>query len=321
MKPAMADKSVSIVIATYNGGAYVAEQIESILNSEEFSSIVKEIIITDDGSTDETLNIVSEYANNYDFIRLYKTSKNTGVINNFMNGLSYATGEYFMFCDQDDFWLPHKLKVMYKKIIDMEVEYGRATPLLAFSDLKIVDNKLNEINPSFLAFNRVALPKAYELGHLLLNNIAPGCVCVFNKALVANVDIKSTKGWLMHDWWFLLIAATLGQIGVVEEALMLYRQHGNNVVGASRVSTIKKLLMLKDTITNYRDSLTERLEQRDNFLKYLSKNDDKHRDAYIHLKGKGLASILRWGVTCESTAKRKVLFSLFATIFYFKGKI
>ncbi|MCL1031428.1 glycosyltransferase family 2 protein [Serratia silvae] len=317
----MVDKKVSIVIATYNGGKYVAEQMESILSSERFLSTIKEIIVTDDGSTDETLDIVSEYVNNYDFISLYKTSKNIGVVNNFMHGLSYATGDYIMFCDQDDFWLPHKIKVMHKKILDMEAEHGGGTPLLAFSDLKIVDEKLNETHPSFIAFNKITLPKACELGHLFLNNIAPGCVCIFNKALVENIDIKSTKGWLMHDWWFLLTAASLGRIGVVDEALMLYRQHGNNVVGASRVSTIKKLFMLKDTISNYRDSFTERLEQKDHFLKYLCKKDDKYHYANVYAKGNGLTNILRWGVACESTGKRKILFLLYATIFFFKGKI
>lgn len=318
MAATIENKSISIVIATYNGGKYISEQLDSILKNDEFYSLVKEIIITDDGSTDDTLNIVCKYVNNYKFISLKKTNNNAGVISNFMHGLSYATGDYIMFCDQDDFWLPNKIKMMHKKISDMEAEVGENIPLLAFSDLKIVDEKLNETHPSFLEFNRVVLPKSTKLEHLFLNNIAPGCVCIFNKELVTSIDIKNTKGWLMHDWWFLLTAASLGKIGFVNEALMLYRQHGNNVVGASRKSTFKKIIMLTDTIKDYNNSLKKRLNQKKEFLNFIKNSNSKHYEDSFFSKKNGFVNFISWGVKSETTSKRKVLFLIYSIPCYFK---
>lgn len=268
---------ISIVLATYNGGKYLNEQLDSIYASEGLDSLVDEIVISDDNSTDNTLEIINSYMGKQPKIRLVKNSRKGGVISNFMHGLSFAKNDLIMFCDQDDVWLPNKIKSMHSEIVSMESSFSKDIPLLAFSDLSVVDDKLNLMDASFIQYHNIKFETAVNIEQLILNNIAPGCVTIVNRKLVETANIEVTDDWIMHDWWFMLVAASFGKINFVNESLMLYRQHGNNVVGSNRDNTLKKIINLSATIEKYKISLCERKKQADRLLllEHLPRMSDK----------------------------------------------
>ena len=103
---------ISIVMATYNGGLYLEQQMESIV-VQTYPNI--EIIIVDDCSTDNTIEILQMFQQKYSNIKLFNNAANLGYIKNFEKGCSLASGEYIALCDQDDYWHPDKLKKMKDK--------------------------------------------------------------------------------------------------------------------------------------------------------------------------------------------------------------
>lgn len=263
-------KKVSIVLATYNGCKYLNEQLDSLLESDMLNELVSEIIISDDNSNDRTVQKIQEYSSRTSLIKLVNNSNGQGVINNFMNGINSAKGDFIMFCDQDDIWLPDKIKTMYDKIVLMEKKYTKDIPLLAFSDLYIVDEFLNITSTSFISFHNIDISRDFVTERLVLNNIVPGCVSIVNKKLIELSKINNTTKWIMHDWWFVLVASSLGKICYVDKPLMLYRQHSSNVVGADKKGTVYKLLRVFTVIKDYNLSLKKRKVQAEQLLSVLN---------------------------------------------------
>ena len=138
-------EKIDILLATYNGEKFVKEQIESILNQtyENFN-----LIISDDASTDNTLNILEEYEKKDTRIKVFKKEKNKGLIDNFEFLLKNVTSDYFMFSDQDDIWKKDKIEKSINKL--KEESLG-----LVYTDLEIVDEKLNVIYPSYWKYKQI----------------------------------------------------------------------------------------------------------------------------------------------------------------------
>lgn len=254
-------KKISIILATYNGREYIAEQLNSLLESDGFFELVDEVIISDDNSTDRIIEVINDYCSNYPMIKCISNTSSPGVVNNFMNGVRAAKNDFIMFCDQDDVWLPNKIKTMHKSMMAMDAEYSQNIPLLAFSDLYIVDEKLNIICSSFMDFHNINMKEALATERLILNNVSPGCVTIVNRKLIELAQIDTARNWVMHDWWFMLLASSLGKIAYVDKPLMLYRQHENNVVGSNRKSILQKLLRLPAVIVEYNKCLSNRRKQ------------------------------------------------------------
>lgn len=301
--------NITIVLATYNGEKYLREQLNSITRNKNFNLLVKEIIITDDSSTDDTKNIIEEFQREFKNIRLIN-NPSKGVISNFINGVKNATSKFIMFSDQDDVWLPDKINLMYETITKMIEKHGDNVPLLAFSDLKVVDKELNTINNSFLSYTGFNLNSALTLPKLIVNNVAPGCVMIINRELVNRADISNTSNWFMHDWWFILIAKIYGHVELVRQPLMLYRQHENNVLGASSKKTAwDKILKLNNIIVDYKISLEKRLKQKNYLLERLKEKVDAKKampeeiNAYNQIK----SNSVMWLIKNEATRRRRIL--------------
>ncbi|NLK74443.1 MAG: glycosyltransferase family 2 protein [Clostridiales bacterium] len=233
---------ITIIMTTYNGEKYVGEQIESILASP-YSNF--EISIYDDGSNDNTMGILRRYEELYpDIIQVHQNEQNMGVTLNFLNAICNTNSDYYMLCDQDDVWKPNKIPVTLKKMRQMEEQYGKNTPLAVFTDAVVVDKELNILHNSFFASSHMN-PRRTDLPHLLMENKLIGCTVMFNaslrKILKSNHLPKEAR---FHDAWIGLIAASFGRIAYLNEATMLYRQHGNNVVG-----NVNFLAYIKDRIT------------------------------------------------------------------------
>lgn len=208
---------VQILMSTYNGEKYLKEQIESILNQE---NVEISLLIRDDGSTDETLNILEHLAKENKNIHYY-ASQNIGVARSFMELVNKSNeADYYAFADQDDVWKPKKLISAIEKL-----ESNIETPSLYISALEVVDEELNTIE-----IKKVSGNHCFE-GEMA-KNFATGCTMVFNKKLCDIIKMYNPEYLIMHDSWITRVCYAIGGNVVVDRNTYIkYRQHGNNVVG------------------------------------------------------------------------------------------
>lgn len=227
---------IDILMATYNGENYIRDQLESIINQ---SYIDWRLIIGDDCSTDNTVNIIKEYQNKYpQKIFIYENPVGSGSAKaNFYGLLSRITSDYVMFSDQDDVWLPEKISITLAMMQAYEKKYGEDNPLLVHTDLAVVDKTLNILCDSL--FNMQDMDyKRDSFNNILVQNIVTGCTMMINKPLV-KLLYEIPQRSVMHDMWFALTAAAFGKIVFLAHPTMLYRQHENNVEGAKNVNSFK----------------------------------------------------------------------------------
>ena len=223
---------VDILLASYNGAKYIAEQIDSILD-QTYSNW--RLLVSDDGSIDETIQIVSSYIEKDSRIVLVKSRNKLGTAaGNFFGLLEYVDSPYAMFCDQDDVWDSDKIEISLKQMKRAEQEQKEKTPLLVFTDSRVVDNRLNEIFPSFVDLLSWD-PKSVSFPQLVSGNVVQGSTILVNYSLVKlaiKVGLPNRK--MLHDWWMALLAKIAGEMIYIDEATMSYRQHESNVVGAHK---------------------------------------------------------------------------------------
>lgn len=211
---------ISVCIATYNGEKYIKEQLDSILYQLNDND---EIIISDDGSTDGTLNIIKSY--NDSRIRIYLHTKQKQkfsfgyVSKNFENALKKAKGDILFLADQDDVWLSDKVK---NQILALQ----KAD--LVLSDCKIVDESLEVIFPSKFVLENIKIgfwKNIYKSGYL-------GCCMAFHRNLLKYVLPIPEN--VPHDLWIGLIANDKGKFNLLNIQTVLYRRHENNVSATSQ---------------------------------------------------------------------------------------
>lgn len=236
---------VTVLIAVYNGEKYLKQQIESIL-TQTFTDV--KIVIRDDGSTDNSINIINDYCNKYPEKICSIIGEPTGsAAENFAVLLDSCDDDYIMFCDQDDVWLPQKIEKTLEAM--KNAEDGKQTPVLVHSDLKVVDGELNVISNSLFKFKSLKQHKL-SLCSLLVQNYITGCTVMINRALKQKCG-KIPKECIMHDWWLGLVAQLFGKIVCLNESTILYRQHADNQVGdkvAYGLSFVKQKLSTLDKV-------------------------------------------------------------------------
>lgn len=197
-----------------------------------------QVFIRDDGSKDRTQEIIHEYvAKDSRIIYLSEMSlENIGVKKSFLSLLLAVESDYYFFCDQDDFWLPNKVADTLNLL--KEEERGDL-PVCVHTDLEIVDQSLVKIDASMIESQN--LYKEDHLKELLVQNSVTGCTTALNHSLKQLIlKQPNTEHILMHDWWIALVAATFGKVALLDVPTILYRQHGNNEVGAqSMIAKIK----------------------------------------------------------------------------------
>lgn len=219
---------VDVVLATYNGAGYLPEQLDSLMKQNQG---FRSILVSDDGSSDETLSIIKDYETRYpDQIRLLPQGPGQGACANFNYLLAAAEASYVFIADQDDVWDSDKMRVCLETMLTLESQCGSETPILVHTDLRVVDQNLNLMASSFFQLQQLNKHRS-QFKDLLLQNTVTGCSALVNRALLNEaLPIPSTA--CMHDWWLALVAAAFGKISVVNKATMSYRQHGKNTVGA-----------------------------------------------------------------------------------------
>lgn len=234
----MGEARVSVLLATYNGQAYIRQMIDSVL-WQDYENI--QIILSDDGSSDDTPRILAEYANRYpDKIRHYRSNTRFGCAQkHFMHLLTvFQDATYIMFCDQDDLWHKDKVSKTLKKM--RQLENGEDIPAMVHTDLRVVDDSLEEISPSFWKYSNLDGTRL-ALNQLLVQNVVTGCTMMINRPLAELAARDIPDEIIMHDWWLALIASVCGRTGCLPEPTIDYRQHGSNSVGAKDVHSANYL--------------------------------------------------------------------------------
>lgn len=224
--------TVDILLATYNGGRFLREQLKSLA---EQTHTDWQVLARDDSSRDDTPDLLQEFAGeNPNRVKVIADAKGSlGASGNFAELLQHSTSDYTMFCDQDDVWLPQKIELSLAKVAELERVHGKQTPLLVHTDLKVVAPDLAIISGSLWQHQYLNPAHGQIWQRLLLQNVVTGCTVIANKALREAV-LPIPKAAIMHDWWLALGAALVGRIEYIPEATVLYRQHGLNDTGAKR---------------------------------------------------------------------------------------
>ena len=217
---------VHIVMATYNGAKFLSEQMDSLLQ-QTYQNITIEVC--DDGSTDETCEIVERYRQQDARIILHKNEKNLGYVLNFMEGIRRSDADYIMLCDQDDMWNRDKVE---KTLQHMKQEETLTEgPVLVFADAMNYNSDTGEKMGRFHENSHLDVKKV-DTAHLFMENKCIGCTIMLNRKIQSYLTELPSE-IRVHDWWLALICSHFGRISYVDEPMLLYRQHGGNMIGGS----------------------------------------------------------------------------------------
>lgn len=262
---------IDIILATYNGEKFLAEQIRSIQGNNGYDKWVSRLLVIDDGSTDTTFSIVKALSlHDEKIVWLTNTSNKHGARNNFTFGLAQTLSSYIMLSDQDDVWLPEKIELSLEKIKQLEKEYG-SVPLLVFSDKEIVDEKLQPICSSYFTLKNIPKNWHVKFEQLCQQNVVSGCTVLFNRALL-NKAMPIPEQAYMHDWWLALVTSKCGKLELIDKPLIKYRQHANNTIGVNKRSNLSLITRFYHHLTQFEQNFLQIIEQAKAFDSFEQKN-------------------------------------------------
>jgi len=206
---------VSVVLGTYNGEAFLKEQLDSVL-AQTYPHF--EIIAVDDASSDGTVDILREYAARDSRIKIYVNENNLGFIRNFEKGCSLSKGHWISVCDQDDYWYPEKIEKMVRAIGDRPMIYCDSE--LCDAGLRPIGKKISDI-VNYQSFDdcRQLCVFSRMYGHATLITRS-----LFDKASPFIPEMP-------HDGWLAFHATLCGGVAYLPDVLVKYRQHAANVYG------------------------------------------------------------------------------------------
>jgi len=211
-------KKISVCIATYNGEKYIREQIDSILRQ---LSDEDEIIISDDNSTDKTIDVIKRISDSR--IKLFFNSEK-GYTSNFENALKKVRGDIIFLSDQDDIWVSDKVEVCLK---ELESSY------LVVSDCKIINSKNELISDSYYKLRNI---KRTGLGNIVKFSYL-GCCLVFRSDILKKaLPFPPNREYCTHDNWLFLVGSFLYKHKVLDDKLIYYRRHDGNVSTGGLIS-------------------------------------------------------------------------------------
>lgn len=295
---------VSVALCTYNGENYIKEQLLSILKQ---TISVDEIIICDDGSTDDTINIIKDTLNDYSiYHKIYINNKKLGVSRNFFNAIRQCRGEIIFTSDQDDVWLPNKVEIILNKFKE---ENDR---VLVFSDAYIVDENLNYMNYTLKDLINIDFKniKSKDYYNIFLNkNIVTGATMAFKKEIINYMEEEFPQYWL-HDGWIAINSVLHGECLFIDKPLIKYRQHSKNVVGSVKYNYYIRFLKWLGNLKNLEKFRKEKVYAYTYF--YRSKNKYMNDEMIVKIREcinfwKELDSV----ESCSKFARFKILLNNF----------
>ena len=243
-----------ILLSTYNGGQYLRKQLNSVL-SQSMTDFT--LLIRDDGSSDDTLDILSTYTDPR--IRIL-TGRNLGPSGSFFSLLEEARtmgAEHIFFCDQDDIWMPDKMALLLAAL-----EKCPAGPALVFSDFAMIDETDAVTGDSYAAMAKLRIPADGDFfPKLLAQPYVFGCTAVLNKALL-DLITEPPAGIEMYDCWTSLVASVFGTVRYLPHATIYHRFHATNATGrAGMNSCFSRLRRVTGQFRRQRDNTALRLLQ------------------------------------------------------------
>jgi len=225
----------SVALCTYNGEAYIAEQLDSILSQ---TLPVSEIVICDDGSTDGTLEILSRYAEQYpEMIMIHQNQENLGYVRNFEKAMSLCSGDIVLLCDQDDRWYSNKTEVINRVFENHNDIHAVCHNIKLFGETMNGQESLNywdieNFNPEHCKGSQGILKRLLYQG-----NVFPGMsMAVRNIFLKKHLPLKRVNETIIHDYELLLIAADKNSLWIEDSVLGEYRIHPKQNIGFNTVS-------------------------------------------------------------------------------------
>lgn len=232
-------KTVIVLLSTYNGTKYLSEQLDSLYSQ---NGVDIHIIARDDGSKDNTVEVLKSYQNKFGKMTIL-AEDNVGCAKSFFSLIHYAcqsielAADYYAFCDQDDVWLPEKLKRATEKL---DAEEGDRK--LYFCSANFVDSNLNYLATSHL-------DKVFNYRTCLYRQPALGCTMVFSRALLEDADNASDEAVTLHDAWLFKCANYLNAKIIADDQPMIkYRQHGENVTSPYQNFFLRYLHALRERV-------------------------------------------------------------------------
>lgn len=215
---------ISIAMCTYNGQAFLGEQLESIAAQTRPPD---EMVICDDNSNDTTVKMIETFASTASFpVRLYINSCNLGSTKNFEKAIDLCYGDLIALSDQDDVWSKHKLKKL-EDTFSASPEVG-----LVFTDADLIDEASLDLNLSLwqsFEFDRpeqelIKRGKAFEV--FIQRNVATGATMAFRSSLREFfLPIPSDLPYMIHDGWIALVASAVAQVALIYQPTIKYRLH------------------------------------------------------------------------------------------------
>ena len=212
-------KKVVVLMSTYNGEKFIEEQIKSLIKQQDVDI---KILVRDDGSTDNTINILKKFKD--ENVLDFYVGKNKKPAKSFMELLSKSPdADYYAFCDQDDYWMPNKLSNAIQKLEQSKSKNGK----FYYSSLDVVDKNLN------FCYNSTISGKV-QYDNEMIKNYATGCTIVIDYILRNKVNNCKFDFIAMHDSWIYRIAlSTDAYVYYDKNSYIKYRQHENNVLGTT----------------------------------------------------------------------------------------
>lgn len=203
---------ISVCIASYNGERYIGEQISSILSQLDKND---EIIVSDDHSSDGTVDVVNRF--NDDRIKIIYNSGSRGYTSNFENALRYAKGEYIFLADQDDIWLPNKVQESLRILKEKD---------FLVSDAIVINARQEVIHDSF--FNIVSHYRGFWKNIYKFSYLGC-CMCFRREILKCALPFPRQRKLCTHDNWLFIVASFFYNVEILNMPLILYRRHGDNI--------------------------------------------------------------------------------------------
>ncbi len=215
--------TVSIAMGTFNGTRFLLEQLESLSRQTHLPA---ELVITDDGSTDATGDIVHEFGLSAPFpVHFHRNARNLGYKANFVHCASLCKSDLIAFCDQDDIWHPDKLAKMTAFLDDPKL-------LMVYHTFRLFDQNQNEVGPVVDQTSEIGSPWAKVYG---ITQVFRRSLIRFNDMWADSVDHFAPDQPMSHDEWFYFLAHAFDAVRYVPLDLIDYRQHTNNICGFQEV--------------------------------------------------------------------------------------
>lgn len=254
---------ISVALCTYNGEKYIEEQLRSIINQ---TIKPDEIILCDDISKDNTINIAREVLEESDVNYYIKVNENNlGVTQNFQRAIELTKGDIIFLCDQDDIWVKNKIEIILKEFV------ADPAVVMIFTDAELINDRKENLKMSLwetLNFSKECLEEKTFINILLNRCVVTGATMAFRRHLFEK--LKPFPDCWLHDGWLAINSSCYGTVKAINQPLIKYRQHEHNVIGASKLSLTGKVKQYLINIKKLEDIRSQRYNRYKKFLDFNS---------------------------------------------------